>query len=171
MKKRFLLPLIVAGVMVASVFCLDSCKKSENADVKTTYRYIDGGETPMVEECNYLDRVVDYNHFMTCPYCGATLYANDTTPWHEHTFGVDKYGNPGEFPVDGCLEAYAPGDMPCPYSGVAYASTGDPGDKPRFHRHRVFLMRQMPGWDGGSYNSWHVGGGVPNWPTPETQNP
>jgi hypothetical protein len=164
MKKRLLMPLLVAGMMVASVVSLDSCKKNDKAEIKTSYRIIEDEEMPVVEECNYFDRVIDYNHWMTCPYCEATLYANDTTHWH--TFGVNKYGVPGEFPVDGCLSAYDEGDTPCPYSGSAYAATGDPGDMARYHAHRIYLIRNMPGWDGGSHNVWHVGGGIPGWTTP-----
>lgn len=178
MKKRLLMPILMASVMMASVFCLESCnKKSENTEPKTFYRYIEDEEMPIVEEYQ-IGREIDYTHWRTCPYCSTPenpvlIYANDTTHWH--TFGYDyKHNVAGQFEVDECMLAYGPDDMACPYSGVAYDLTHDEGDRPRFHGHRVFCIRNMPGYDGGMYNKWHVGGGIgeptplPTPPTPPT---
>ena len=179
MKKRLLMPLLVAGVMVASVAILDSCKKtnSDSGSFTTVIRDKDG--SPLID--------MVYNtpiQFIICPYCKNnptlsalyahhdTVYTNDTM--HFHTFGskiiytetgIDTIY--GQFPVDHCLIAYD-NDEVCDYSGHYYAETGyDWHFAPRYHAHRVCRTSNLPPWHNGTHNEWHVGGGVEDgWPAP-----
>lgn len=163
MKKRLLMPLLVVGLMVASVAMLDSCKKNEKAEIQTTYRYIRDGEIPVVEE---IINVKDGGLGFPCPYCGEMVYQNDTSHWH--TFG-EKLLNTGEtivgeYPVNWCSHGYL-GGMGCEYSGDWLAMyPGVDSLQPRYHGHLIYYHSGdgINTW----VNAWHVGGGVPGWPNP-----
>lgn len=132
-KKRVLMPLIVAGMMVASVVSLDSCKKEEGQTSKAVFT---DTETPVIEH-----EITDEREGATyeCPYCGVSLtHGNE----HWHYFGTPSsmkppYGDdPQGFDVGEMMEEDRPGGIPhfwgytdcldglsaetCPYSGVLY---------------------------------------------------
>lgn len=177
MKRSFLLPLVVAGLMMTMALSLNSCKKTEkDSDLNS----IPTAETPVYGEPT---------RGFICPYCGADLPYGTV----DHTHYFDPNGTlppPGPvpdgwiFPVDHCLEAYEPdehGDVEvCPYSGqlhdnpLAIEATkaeylGAFGivlnDEeanilllPRYHRH--VITYRLFGNPHGTVNQWHVGGGT-----------
>ena len=173
MKKKVLIPLLVAGMMVASVVSLDSCKKNQEPSAKA---YFENGDAPFVEEVISRDDGAE----LDCPYCSVPLLPGDV---HWHAFGDPLPGmtgfNEGEpFGVADCSNTI--GMRACLYSGllegnqavidylmdelgvtynVAYAMT-----LPRFHGH--LIRYNLFGPDGGADNHWHVGGALPWWPLP-----
>ena len=162
MKKRLLMPLIVAGMMVASVVMLDACKKSDDAN-KIDMETITMVETPVYR--------AESDPGIRCPYCHVYVLENDTTHWH--TFGT-RPDAIGQFPVDYCNTAYnLDNEAACKYSGYYYniptsSHYHDDAWAPRYHAHRVCCTNDLPGhWEGhnGQHNEWHVGGGT-SWPDP-----
>ena len=162
MKKKGLLMALVAGLMITSAIGLGSCKKNQtesNADnvptVVTTVFDRDGSSRE-------------------CPYCHVMLPPGTTN--HYHNFGIDVFGNEGDFPVDGCQNHPEHPECDCVYSGGllgdeatiarylvahpewtyedAYSMT-----LPRFHRHIITI--ELPS---NFHNDAHVGGGVYYWP-------
>ena len=184
MKKRLLMPLLVAGLMLASVVCLDSCKKNNEVPKQNWKAVLENAENdPLIDE-----EVSGKNAEYVCPYCHVELHHGDV---HYHYFGEVPEGfdvsylPAGEpFGVNECI--YGLSANSCPYSG---ALEGDEGTiqaimaelgvshqvaewmlLPRFHAHRVTYRVVV---DGGMTNKWHVGGGVPGWPgwqDPENPN-
>ena len=135
MKKRVLMPLIVAGMMVASVVSLDSCKKEQDQTPKAVFT---DTETPVIEHEITVERE---GATYECPYCGVSLtHGNE----HWHYFGMPSsmkppYGDDengfdvgemmaedriGGFPhfwgTSDCLDGLS--DLTCPYSGVLYTN-------------------------------------------------
>ncbi len=133
MKKRVLMPLIVAGMMVASVVSLDSCKKEQDQTPKAVFT---DTETPVIEHEITVERE---GATYECPYCGVSLtHGNE----HWHYFGTPTsmkppYGDdPNGFDVGEMMDDDKPGGVPhfwgytdclgglsaetCPYSGVLY---------------------------------------------------
>lgn len=175
MKKRLLMPFLVAGMIVVSALSLDSCKKNQDSGKEV----FDSGEAPMVEAVVYGDRDLEY----ICPYCGESIAPNTTDHWH--AFGTPRpdcsYSGPTPYDVDYCTIDLSHGA--CPYSGkyqhdenaIAWMMSEYSVDretaiemlKPRFHGHNLTYVLFGP--DGGQLNSWHVGGGVPFWPCPNPQ--
>ena len=176
MKKKVLMPLLMAGMMVASVMSLDSCNKKE--EEPTVKNYFESGEGFFVDEVVRGDR----DFFADCPYCEVDLAPGDV---HWHAFGEAPAGTtdwytflPGDpQPVYACSGNM--GANACPYSGLLEGDAGaiqyylDLGYsyfqacaklEPRFHGHRVRYALESGGNDGGS-NVFHVGGGVPFWHT------
>ena len=188
MKKRVLMPLLVAGMMMAFVVSLDSCKKNQTSKAVFT-----DTETPVLEE-----EIRDGAGYV-CPYCGEILhYAEE----HWHYFGTPKEGfdinemmeidRPGGVPhfwgVADCLDGLSQGA--CPYSGALHNDpvaiqqvmdaylielgiTLTPEEanerlEKRFHAHRVYYKAVI---NGKMENQWHVGGGVPGWPVPDIPQP
>lgn len=184
MKKRVLMPLMMAGMMLASLVAFDSCKKSEpQQQAKIS---VEEGDAIIVS-----DREVGSYE---CPYCHELIYNNGV---HWHYFGTPKEGfdinemmeedRPGGIPhfwaVDDCLSGLSA--AACRYSGVLhdepqaiqlvidhyqneYGIVLTPEEAnslllPRFHAHRITYSFIH---DGGMVNKWHVGGGVPGWPNP-----
>ena len=182
MKKNFLLPLFVAGLMMVSIVSLNSCQKSQET---TTKEFIEKSNTPLVEEEITWDRAT-----YECPYCHQELHNKDV---HWHVFG-----NPEVIPEgfdmseatnqtvpyiwDACLDGLS--NEACPYSGALQGDTetiqiimnelnvsqtvAEWMVLPRFHAHKVTYRVVV---DGGMTNTWHVGGGVPGWPTDDPENP
>ena len=187
MKKRVLMPLMVAGMMVASLVALNSCKKTEPQQATIS---VQEGDAIIIS-----DRAGEY----VCPYCHSALSHNEE---HWHYFGTPKpdfdinemmVGDcPGGIPhfcdVDDCLAGLS--QNACVYSGTlhndpsaiqevinAYQSEfgitlneEEANDllAPRFHAHRIIYRAII---NGGMSNTWHVGGGVPGWPEPHPENP
>lgn len=173
MKKRLLMPFLVAGLMVASVAALDSCDKKQEAAIDPIFT---SGEAPLVDIVYSGDRAG-----VTCPYCGGHVGPGVSDHWH--AFGTPPEGSiytgPTPWPVDWCSQAGALVDeFTCPYSGnlhddedmIAYFMSHFGIDReaaqerllPRFHAHRIQV--EYDGGNGGSANHWHVGGDVPFWP-------
>jgi hypothetical protein len=166
MKRRLLMPLIVAGMMVASVVMLEACKKDEVSKVEIK---------PQTQETIVLTEPVgraDARQFTFCPYCFDTVWENVLTHWH--TFGV-KGDTIGDYPA---FNACAPGIgtynpntgqyIGCKYSGDWYNMGPQYHNDTfvaRYHGHRIVLITDTEGTgeDEGYANSWHVGGGVPGW--------
>ena len=183
MKKRVLMPLMMAGMMLASLVALDSCKKSEpQQQAKIS---VEEGDAIIVR---------DREGELVCPYCNDVISHNEV---HWHYFGTPKPGfdinemmegdrpggNPHFWEVDDCLDGLS--DGACLYSGVfhddptaiqqvidiyqdEYSQVLTPEEAntlllPRFHAHRI-TYRAFIG--GSTTHSWHVGGGVPGWPNP-----
>ena len=159
MKRRLLMPLIVAGLMITMALSFSSCKKTEN---KTDIDSIPTVETPI-----YGDRV-DPVPYMTCPYCNRHIPAG--TYEHIHYFApegtIPSSPEPPMnwiYPVNHCNEGFTPdasGNIQvCPYSGeLQDMFPGNPMFLPRFHRHNLVYILFGP--DGGQANHWHVGGGT-----------
>ncbi len=177
MKKKVLIPLLVAGMMVASVMSLDSCKKNQEQQ-KSLQVYFEDGDAPCVEEVFTRDDGAE----LICPYCDVPLLPGDI---HWHAFGPKPDNIPasafdeGEpFGVADCSNTI--GMRACLYSGLLEGNeavirylmdtlhvTHDVGyamTKPRFHGH--LIRYNLFGPDGGMDNHWHVGGGLPWWPIP-----
>ena len=190
MKKRVLLPLLVAGMMVASVVSLDSCKKQD----QTSKAVFTDTETPVIDNEISSERI-NYE----CPYCHEQLHHGDE---HWHYFGTPMEG----FDTDAMMESDRPGGVPhfwgvaecidglssqaCPYSGTSHNVPEDIQEmidaylaefgitltydeanallEPRFHAHRIYYRAIVSGAEA---NAWHVGGGVPGWPGPHPENP
>lgn len=174
MKKRLLVPFLVAGMMVASVAMLDSCKKNQGSSVDPIFT---SGEAPMTDIVYYGDRAGT-----TCPYCGGHVGPGVSDHWH--AFGTppaDKiYTGPTPYDVDYCCMAANSllDSITCPYSGLAHddeelityymnyfhidREAAQERLLPRFHAHRIEV--QYIGGSGGAANHWHVGGEVPWWP-------
>lgn len=186
MKKKVLLPLLVAGMMVASVVSLDSCKKQDQAS-KAVFT---DTETPVTENVISSERS-NYE----CPYCHVELHHGDE---HWHYFGTPMEG----FDINAMMESDRPDGIPhfwgvaecidglsdeaCAYSGVSHNNPEAIAEvinayqiefgitlsydeanallEPRFHAHRIYYRAII---NGGMANAWHVGGGVPGWPSPE----
>ena len=131
MKKRVLMPLLVAGMMVASVVSLDSCKKEQQ---QTSNAVFTDTKTPViVNEIRDTDPGASY----ICPYCDSVL-THGREHWHyfgtpssfKPPYGDDPEGfdvsemmaqdRPGGVPhfwgVAECLDGLS--DRACPYSGV-----------------------------------------------------
>lgn len=162
MKKKDLLMMLVAGLVITSAFCLSSCKKNQTES--------SADAVPNVVTTVFYDR--DGSH--ECPYCHVALPPG--TLDHYHNFGVDKWGNVGEFAVDACQTIPGNIEPDCVYSGMLL---GDPATiaaymsahpewsyedaydmtQPRFHRHLITF--QLPS---NFHNDAHVGGGVYYWP-------
>ena len=163
MKKKGLLMMLVAGLVITSAIGLSSCKKNQ------TESSADAVPTVVT---TVFDRDGSYRE---CPYCFAHLPAGTTN--HYHNFGVDALGNVGEYAVDYCQNTpNHPAECDCVYSG---GLLGDPTTiaaymaahpewsyedaynmtLPRFHRHVIefFLPSNF-------HNDAHVGGGVYYWP-------
>ena len=192
MKKRVLMPLLVAGMMVASVVSLDSCKK-EDQTTKAVFR---DTETPVTQNLVREEGGANYE----CPYCGAELHHADE---HWHYFGTpvpgfdqtqmmesdfDVNGVPHFWGVDECIDGLS--DEACAYSGRLYDNeaaiqqvisayqtefgltlTHDQAKEllaPRFHAHHIVYRAII---NGGMAHTWHVGGGVPGWPGPHPELP
>ena len=160
MKKRVLMPLLVAGMMVASVVSLDSCKKQDQAS-KAVFT---DTETPVTENEIFGERTTN-----ECPYCHVELHHGDE---HWHYFGTPMEG----FDINAMMESDRPGGVPH-FWGVAYqiefgiTLSYDEANEllaPRFHAHRIYYRAII---SGGAANAWHVGGGVPGWPGPHPENP
>lgn len=191
MKKRVLLPLLVAGMMVASVVSLDSCKKQDQAS-KAVFT---DTETPVIDN---LIREDSIGGNYECPYCHQLLFHGDE---HWHYFGTppagfntsammesdfDEYGEPHFWGVSDCVDGLSA--QACPYTGflqgnqaminailadtalhITDTAVAEAMLLPRFHAHRIYYRVFL---NGGQANAWHVGGGVPGWPSPETmENP
>ena len=173
MKRRLLMPLLIAGLMITTALCVSSCNKAENnADLNVSVPMV---ETPIFNEG-------DEGAFMVCPYCEAHLPPGTTN--HIHLFGpggtmpVGPAPQDHLYPVDWCNSGYQPDEhgnvQVCPYSGELqgnetmitylmnrYGYTREQAIimlLPRFHRHR--LVYDLYGADGGTANKWHVGGGT-----------
>ena len=173
MKKRVLMPLMVASMMVASLVALDSCKKSEPQ--QSLPSIFETGEAPMVDTVIYGNRDLEY----ICPYCNASIPPNTTEHWHAFGTPCSGYSGPTPYAVDYCTSALS--GSACPYSGIyehdenaiAFMMSTFHIDreaaiarlKPRFHGHNLsYILSSGP--NGGQHNAWHVGGGVPFWPCP-----
>lgn len=172
MKKRVLMPLMMAGMMVASLVALDSCKKTEPQQALPSV--FENGEAPMVEIVVPGDRDMEY----ICPYCNASLPPNTTDHWHAFGTPGPGYSGPTPYAVDYCTSALS--GSACYYSGIyehdenaiAIMMTTYHIDreaaiarlKPRFHGHNLSYLITPP--NPGQHNTWHVGGGVPFWPNP-----
>ena len=100
--------------------------------------------------------------------------------------GEDGQPHPHFYAVDACLDGLFNGSA-CPYSGVlkddpeTIQSIIDDPDipindplkaswmlLPRFHAHKIKYRAVV---NGGMNNTWHTGGGVPGWPSPEIEQP
>ena len=168
MKKRVLMPLLVAGVMMASVVSLNSCQKEQKQSIKT---YFENEEAPVVETVIRDDRAQ-----ANCPYCTVPLHPGDV---HWHAFGEPPADCTYEFlpgdpqGVSACSEVI--GTEACPYSGLLEGDTETieylmahgytyyqacAKLEPRFHGHMIVYDVLV---NGGHLNTWHVGGGVPFW--------
>ena len=175
MKKKVLIPLLVAGMMVASVVSLDSCKK-EQEQQKNLQTYFENGDAPCVEQVFTRDDGAE----LVCPYCDIPLLPGDI---HWHAFGPkpdiipDSVFRPGEpLGVTDCSNTI--GMRACLYSGLLIHNQAvidylvdtlhvtpeiaDIMTWPRFHGH--LIRYNLFGPDGGMDNHWHVGGGLPWWP-------
>lgn len=182
MKKKVLMPLLMAGMMVVSAMSLNSCKKNQEQQSQSLDDVYYGMNIPVVEE-NIGDRD-DPNQFeYQCPYCPIILHPGDVH-WHAFGAGYEPDYITYEFPagepfdVDACLAGLS--DRACPYSGclegnetaIQYLMNRYHVSRqtaiymllPRFHAHRIAY--DLFGNDGGQINQWHVGGGTPYWPTP-----
>lgn len=139
MKKRVLMPLLVAGMMVASVMGLDSCKKEQQETSKAVFT---DTETPVIEHEIIVERE---GAAYQCPYCGVEL-THGVEHWHyfgtpssmRPPYGDDPEGfnvgammaddQPGHEPnywpsphfwgIAECLDGLS--DRACPYSGVLH---------------------------------------------------
>lgn len=193
MKKRVLMPLLVAGLMVASVMCLDSCKKNQGQQEessKTNYEAVKAGfervGAPMVDLVIEAEKVGAY---AICPYCLDTLRPNTYQHWHAFGTPPDDYDwslldatpHPEDEPR-GVLDCLAEQSYFCPYSGIAegdsalmqfYMDTLHVTQEqayymtlPRFHGHNISYVLGSNSGNGvnGYHNDFHVGGGVPFWP-------
>lgn len=150
MKKRFLMFLLVGGLMITSAISLSSCKKNNEANE-------DLNSMPVVESSVQLSRDgVNYGFY--CPYCGTTIIvpnAPGPEDYHWHLFG-DRPGHEHEFDVMDCERAY---NLPEGYHICPYAVEG------RAHAHTfIYVLEGGTGPNGYITNSWHVGGGTPYWP-------
>lgn len=184
MKKRVLMPLIVAGMMVASVVSLDSCTKKEEQPTKDFFEKLD---VPyLTEEAVYRED----GAVLDCPYCDVDILPGG---FHWHAFGDAPEGFNTHYFLPGDPQgvgdcASTIGSNACPYSGrlegnaIAiqyYIDHGVPAELapycvlPRFHAHLVTyeLMYDPATGDGGEENHWHVGGGVPFWPGYDPDDP
>lgn len=178
------MPLFVAGVMVASVLSLGSCKKNQQQTAESVCNSMDA---PIDEVYVEGERDGSYD----CPYCG--MHCPPGTEDHWHAFGVDLLppgvytGPTPTYPVWYCCEEGL-SEYTCPYSGklyddpemiqyiIDYYAEPEHGGltltweeakdrlRPRFHAHKIKYV--LFGENGGQANSWHVGGGVPFWPFP-----
>ena len=137
MKKRVLMPLLVAGVMMGIVV-IHSCTKVQDQSLKTIsfkalYESLD-------EDCPYIRSELngDRDATVPCPYCSVLIHSGDSH-WHyfgqpasmKPPYGDDPEGfNPAEmmemdrpdghlhfYAVDACLQGLFNGSS-CPYSGV-----------------------------------------------------
>lgn len=166
---------MLAGMMLASVLVLDSCKKTQSQ--QSLPSIFENGEAPVVDTIIYGDRDTDY----TCPYCGENIPVGTLNHWHAFGEAPETYTGPAPVGTyDDCMVAYAGSNKVCPYSGrlyndesmIAYIMEfyGIDHDaaqdrlRPRFHAHNLTYI--LFGEDGGTNNHWHVGGGVPGWPNP-----
>ena len=199
MKKRVLMPLLVAGMVMAFVVSLDSCKKNQTSKAVFT-----DTETPVIEEEISSERA---NY--VCPYCGVQLHHGDEH-WHyfgtpgsmKPPYGTDENG----FDVNAMMPEDRPGGVPhfwgvadcldglsahaCRYSGVlhdipeeiqemqdAYLSefgivlSYDEANALLEERFHAHHIYYRAISNGAEANSWHVGGGVPGWPDPHPENP
>ena len=191
MKKRVLMPLLVAGMMVASVVSLDSCKKQDSASKEV----FTDTETPVTENEIFGERTAN-----ECPYCHVELHHGDE---HWHYFGTPMEGfdtsqmmeidhlEDGSYRFWGvaeCMDGLS--DQACAYSGTSHNDPAAIAEvinayqiefgitlsydeanallEPRFHAHRIYYRAII---QGGMANAWHVGGGVPGWPGPHPENP
>ena len=189
MKKKVLMPLLVAGMMVASVVSLDSCKK-EKEEVKpeeTPQAYFESIGAPFVETV-YRAEGEKYELYKVCPYYGDTLLPDVLQHWHAFGTPPDDYDwsllqqtpHPEDEPrgVADCLEG---AEQFCHYSGVAIhdpdliqffmnkygvsETVADWMTWPRFHGHNIsYVIGSTEGNASGYHNDMHVGGGVPFWP-------
>lgn len=172
MKKKVLMPLFVAGLMMASVVMLDACKKNDGSKVEI--KPVENDIVLTVPAGRDGETELEYTF---CPYCYDTVWANVLDHWH--TFGI-KGDTIGEYPsFNACavgIGTYNPNTgqyMGCKYSGDWY-NMGPQyhNDKyvARYHGHRIILItdEEATGEDEGYANAWHVGGGVPGWwPVPD----
>lgn len=188
MKKKVLMPLLVASMMVASVVSLDSCKKEkeEVQPEQTPKEYFESIGAPFVEEVMYRDN--EYELYKVCPYCHDTLFPDVLQHWH--AFGTPPEGydwsllNTSPHPEDeprGVADCLEGAENFCHYSGVAvhneqliqffmnkYGISHQMADwmtLPRFHGHNIsYVIGSTEGNASGYHNDMHVGGGVPFWP-------
>ena len=192
MKKRVLMPLLVASMMVASVVSLNSCKKDqeqqEKASLENVRTSFNDVNAPFVETVYRTDKEGTYK---VCPYCGDTLRPNVYQHWHAFgtppaDFDYSLFYGPNvphpelePFGVADCLNGL---DDACPYSGIAAhdpwmiqfymehfgvdSLVADAMTLDRFHGHNIsYVIGSNPEQGGSGYhNDWHVGGGVPFWP-------
>lgn len=192
MKKRILMPLLVAGMMVASVVSLDSCKKEQ----QTSKEVFTDTETPVT-----VDEIRDGANY-ECPYCGGAL-THGVEHWHyfgepasmKPPYGTDENG----FDVSAMMEVDRPGGVPhfwgvaecldglsddaCAYSGVLHDNANaiqqvqeayqiefgitlsyDEANALLVPRFHAHRIYYRAIINGGMANAWHVGGGVPGWP-------
>ena len=175
MKKKVLMPLLVASMMVASAVMLDACKKSD--ETKLEIKPLTKADITLTKPAGSVVRENDTLEYTFCPYCFDTVWANVLTHWH--TFGV-KGDTIGDYPAfNACasgIGTYNPNTgqyMGCKYSGDWY-NMGPQfhNDKyvARYHGHRILLITDpdATGEEEGYANAWHVGGGVPGWwPVPD----
>ena len=193
MKKKVLIPLLVAGMMVASVVALDSCKKSQDQQdqaEKARYEAVKAGfdraGAPMVESVYETGK---YELYKICPYCHDTLRPNVYFHWHAFGTPPDDYDwsllnetpHPEMEPM-GQMDCLTNGENFCPYSGVAAhdpdliqfymdslgvsETVADWMTLARFHGHNISYVIGSTNVNGASgyHNDFHVGGGVPFWP-------
>ncbi len=201
MKKKVLMPLIVAGMMVASVVSLDSCKKEQNQTPKAVFT---DTESPVIE-----NEISGERATYECPYCGVEL-THGQEHWHyfgtpssmkppygddEHGFDVEEMmteDRPGGYPhfwgVTDCVNGLSA--ETCPYSGVLYNDPASIQEVIDAYSHEFGITLSYdeanellaPRFhahhivyrviiNGGMANTWHVGGGVPGWPNPHPEKP
>ena len=189
MKKRVLMPLLVASVLMGIVV-IHSCTKNQDKNLKNiSYKAL---YESMDEDCPQMrSEVADDRGTFECPYCHVLLHSGDS---HWHYFGdpipdfdvneMMEMDRPGGVPhfwaVDACLDGLSYGT--CYYSGVLHDDPAEIQDilddpelnitdpvvanwllLPRFHAHKIKYRGHV---DAGVNNTWHTGGGVPGWPTP-----
>ena len=195
MKKRVLMPLLVAGLLMGFAV-IHSCTKNQDKKLKAiSYRAL---YESLDEDCPQMSNEINNERgTYVCPYCSVLLHSGDS---HWHYFGdpIPKFnfdemmdidhledGSYRFWAVDACLDGLS--DATCPYSGVLYddpetindilndpdLDITDPDTAnmmllPRFHAHKIKYRAVV---NGGVNNTWHTGGGVPGWPTPEIDGP
>ena len=142
--KKFIMTFLVAGLMITSVLCLNSCKKTD------TNASVDNEEwVPTFDEFITYEEIQDEgtrDSYVECYYCGFHIPAcPDDPPYENHCHFCATHSHVHWFePEDDCYSPNQVGE--CPYKFV------------RRHRH-VITYAPLSGFYWHSFHAGGAGGG------------